>query len=111
MITGPTSQVALPVVEALTKRNQVFGLARFRKKADREKIEALGATTLAIDLADGALDEVPQDFSIVLHFAVVKSGDFDYDLAANADRRSYQHRHHISGALAGSNRNLSVGDA
>jgi UDP-glucuronate 4-epimerase len=85
LITGPTSQVALPVVEALTKRNQVFGLARFRKKADREKIEALGATTLAIDLADGALDEVPQDFSIVLHFAVVKSGDFDYDLAANAE--------------------------
>ncbi len=85
LITGPTSQVALPVVEALAKNNQVFGLARFSKAADREKVEALGAETLAVDLAEADFDLVPRDFSIVLHFAVVKSGDFEYDLAANAE--------------------------
>jgi nucleoside-diphosphate-sugar epimerase len=85
LITGPTSQVALPIVEALAKNNQVFGLARFNKAADREKVEALGAQTLAVDLAESDFEDVPQDFSIVLHFAVMKSGDFEYDLAANAE--------------------------
>lgn len=85
LITGPTSQVALPVAEALAERNQVYGLARFSKAEDREKIEALGVEPLAVDLADGSLEKVPQDFSIVLHFAVMKSGDFAYDLAANAE--------------------------
>lgn len=85
LITGPTSQVALPVAKALAEHNQVFGLARFSAAEDREKVEALGVETLAVDLADSSLEEVPQDFSIVLHFAVVKSGDFAYDLAVNAE--------------------------
>ncbi|MBW2293103.1 MAG: hypothetical protein JRG94_12460, partial [Deltaproteobacteria bacterium] len=38
LITGPTSQVALPVAEALVKHNQVFGLARFSKEEDRAKV-------------------------------------------------------------------------
>ncbi len=53
--------------------------------ADRERIEGIGVTPLAVDLADGALDAVPDDVSVVLNFAVVKSGRFDYDLAANAE--------------------------
>jgi len=85
LVTGPTSQVARPVVAHLAQSNQVFGLARFRKSEDRESIEAMGATTLAIDLAEGDLAEVPDDFDYVLHFAVVKSGDFDYDMRANAE--------------------------
>lgn len=85
LITGPTSQVALPIVKALAQNNQVFGLARFSKQEEREKIEALGVETLAVDLAGADLDAVPRDFSIVLNFAVVKSGDFEYDLAANAE--------------------------
>ncbi|MCP5041045.1 MAG: NAD(P)-dependent oxidoreductase [bacterium] len=85
LITGPTSQVGLPVAAAFAQDNEVYGLARFSNADDREKIEALGVRTLAIDLAESPLDEVPTDFSVVLHFAVVKSGDFDYDLAANAE--------------------------
>jgi UDP-glucuronate 4-epimerase len=85
LITGPTSQVALPVAEALAKHNQVFGLARFSKPEDRAKVEALGVEPISADLATSSLDEVPTDFSVVLHFAVVKSGDFEYDLAANAE--------------------------
>jgi len=41
---------------------------------------------LAADLADReSLTVVPEDVDYVLNFAVVKSGDFDYDLAANAE--------------------------
>jgi nucleoside-diphosphate-sugar epimerase len=85
LITGPTSQVAKPIVERLARSNEVVGLARFRKQPARAAIEELGASTLAVDLAESALDEVPDDFDYVLNFAVVKSGDFDYDLRANAE--------------------------
>lgn len=85
LITGPTSQVALPIAEALAKDNKVVGLARFTKSRDREKIESLGIETIAADLAESSLEEVPEDFTVVLNFAVVKSGDFAYDMAANAE--------------------------
>ena len=77
LITGPTSQVALPVVAQLAKENQVYGLARFEKEESRAKVEALGAKTLAVDLASGDFKGVPQDFDYVLHFGVVRTGDFD----------------------------------
>jgi len=85
LVTGPTSQVGLPVVARLAKTHEVWGLARFSKPDDRARVEALGARTVAVDLASGDLGSVPDDFDYVLHFAVVKSGDFGYDLAANAE--------------------------
>ncbi|MDG2334905.1 MAG: NAD(P)-dependent oxidoreductase [Myxococcota bacterium] len=85
LVTGATSQVALPVIERLSPNNEVYGLARFTAEGSREKVEALGAATLAVDLASGEFDEIPQNFDYVLHFAVVKSGDFEYDLRANAE--------------------------
>ena len=86
LVTGPTGQVALPVVEQLARIADVYALARFRKAEDREKIERLGATVQQADLADRtSLSGIPDDFDYVLNFAVVKSGDFDYDLAANAE--------------------------
>ncbi|MCH2186621.1 NAD(P)-dependent oxidoreductase [Myxococcota bacterium] len=85
LITGPTSQVARPVVAHLAQNNEVIGLARFSRAEDRAGIEALGASTLAIDLAEGQLASVPTDFEYILHFAVVKSGDFGYDMRANAE--------------------------
>lgn len=85
LITGPTSQVGLPVAEALAATNEVLGLARLRKEEDRERLRALGVTPLPVDLADGDLSAVPEDVEFVLHFAVVKSGDFGYDLRANAE--------------------------
>jgi nucleoside-diphosphate-sugar epimerase len=85
LITGPTSQVAKPIVARLAPDNRVLGIARFGNPDSRKEIEALGAETLAIDLADGKLAEVPDDFDYVLHFAVVKSGDFEYDMRSNAE--------------------------
>jgi nucleoside-diphosphate-sugar epimerase len=85
LITGPTSQVALPVVAQLAGQNEVYGLARFEKPEARKEIEALGAKTVAVDLASGDFGDLPRDFDYVLHFAVVRSGDFAYDLRANAE--------------------------
>jgi nucleoside-diphosphate-sugar epimerase len=93
LITGPTSQVAYPIARELAKDNEVFGLARFGKAADRERIEALGVTTIAADLADADLAAVPDDVTLVLHFAVVRTGNFDYDLAANAEGTGFLMAH------------------
>ena len=86
LITGPTGQVALPVVEHFAKIADVCALARFRKEEDRQQIESLGATVLQADLANAdSLAVIPEDIDYVLNFAVVKTGDFDYDLAANGE--------------------------
>lgn len=86
LITGPTGQVALPVVEHFAAIADVYALARFSKPADQEKIQTLGATVIQADLAKPeTLQAIPADIEYVLNFAVVKSGDFDYDLAANAE--------------------------
>jgi UDP-glucuronate 4-epimerase len=85
LITGPTSQVALPLARELARHNRVYGLARFGNEPDRERVQAMGVTPLRVDLARDSLAEVPDDFTYVLNFAVVKSGDFGYDMAANAE--------------------------
>jgi nucleoside-diphosphate-sugar epimerase len=86
LITGPTGQVALPVVESLARSADVHALARFNREEDKQRIESLGATPIKADLADvRSLGNLPDDFDYVLNFAVVKSGDFVYDLAANGE--------------------------
>ena len=85
LITGPTSQVALPLARSLARDNEVYGLARLSKTSDREKLEEIGVRPLAADLATDDFEEIPDDFTYVLNFAVLKTGDFAYDLAANAE--------------------------
>lgn len=86
LITGPTGQVAEPVVAAWSSLADVYVLARFSRDEDVQRMEALGATCLKVDLADPkGLTDIPADFDYVLNFAVVKTGDFDYDLAANGE--------------------------
>ena len=78
LVTGPSGQVAEPVVAALASVADVFGLARFNKREDRDRISALGVTCVAADLADPAgLRDLPDDFDYILNFAVVKTDDFD----------------------------------
>jgi UDP-glucuronate 4-epimerase len=85
LVTGPTSQVGLPLVRALAADNEVYGLARLRKQADRDTLENIGVKPVAVDLAEDDLASVPDDCTYVINLAVVKSGRFDYDLAANAE--------------------------
>lgn len=85
LITGPTGQVAEPVTRALAEENQVWGMARFRDGAGRKSMEALGVTCVEANLVEGDFGHLPRDFDYVLNLAVVKSGKFERDLAANAE--------------------------
>jgi nucleoside-diphosphate-sugar epimerase len=86
LITGPTGQVALPVVAAYAKIAEVFTLARFQREEDAERMRALGAVPIKADLADPAsLRALPSDVDYVLNFAVAKSGRWGVDLRANAE--------------------------
>jgi nucleoside-diphosphate-sugar epimerase len=85
LITGPTGQVARAIAGSLARANEVWGIARFSSPEAREKLEAAGVRCVAVDLVEGDLSEVPNDFDYVLNFAVMKTGDFDRDLAGNAE--------------------------
>lgn len=86
LITGPTGQVAAPVIAAWSGQAEITALARFSDPAGRTALEGQGVRCLQADLADpDALTGLPADFDYVLNFAVVKTDSFDYDLAANAE--------------------------
>ncbi|WP_207796428.1 NAD-dependent epimerase/dehydratase family protein [Pseudohalioglobus lutimaris] len=86
LVTGPTGQVAMPVVEHFARVADVYALARFSKQEDRDRIASMGAKVIAADLSrPDTLAAIPDDIDYVLNFAVVKSGDFEYDLAANGE--------------------------
>ena len=42
LITGPAGQVAFPVTRALAQQNEVWGIARFGKPEDRERVGSPG---------------------------------------------------------------------
>ncbi|HWW45818.1 MAG TPA: NAD(P)-dependent oxidoreductase [Acidimicrobiia bacterium] len=87
LVTGPTSQVALPVTLALAPDNDVWGIARFTDAAARARLDDAGVTCVAADLATTDFRDLPSDFDYVLNFAVAKGGDDDWDrdVAANAE--------------------------
>jgi len=87
LITGPAGQVAFPLARSLARDNDVVGVARFSRAGDRERLEAVGVRCVAADLGSDALDAISGDVDVVLHFAVAKSrnADFDADLTANAE--------------------------
>ena len=86
LITGPTSQVGEPIVAHYSCQAEVWALARFSKDEDRSRLEALGVKTIKADLSDrNSLVDCPDDVDYVLNLAVTRTGDFAYDLAANAE--------------------------
>lgn len=85
LVTGATGQVAFPLIQSLAASATVYGLARLSKSSDRDRIESVGAIPVAADLAADDLSAVPDDIDYVVHMAVVKSGDFAYDMKANAE--------------------------
>jgi nucleoside-diphosphate-sugar epimerase len=86
LITGPAGRIAFGLARALAADNEVWGVARFGDPATRAKVEALGVTTRALDIADGRFEGLPTDFTCVLHLAADFSAD-DYEraLTVNAE--------------------------
>lgn len=84
LITGATGFVAEPIVKALAKDSTVYAAARFKKPEDKAKIESLGAQAVTFDLMSEDLSALP-DVDYVINLAVAKLGDWDKDLAINAE--------------------------
>lgn len=86
LVTGVGGQVAFPLARSLAARgDEVWGMARLRKPAERARLEAAGIRPFAADLALARFDDLPRSFDQVLHFAVAKAGKWSRDLAANAE--------------------------
>jgi nucleoside-diphosphate-sugar epimerase len=81
LVTGAPGAVAFPLARALAADNEVWGAARFSDPAARQRVEAAGITTRAVDVAGGALDDLPDDFTYVLHLAYFRGGDDGFDEA------------------------------
>ena len=93
LITGVTGTIGTALALHLAADNDVWGVARFAGSAVRakerftavatppsiqaftagEELEAAGITVRAVDLAAGNLDDLPDDFTYVLHLAWLRA--------------------------------------
>jgi UDP-glucuronate 4-epimerase len=87
LVTGPAGQIAFPLVEELSRHNEVWGIARFGDPATRERVDATGCITRVVDLAAPDWSELPDRFDHVLHLAIYQSLDssYDYAMTVNAE--------------------------
>lgn len=94
LITGASGKVAFPIARELARRNEVWGAARLRDPAARQKLTAAGVRALPLDVSRDDLSSLPADFSYVLH-AAVDIGDGDWaacaETNAQASGRLLQH--------------------
>jgi nucleoside-diphosphate-sugar epimerase len=85
LVTGASGEVALPLIRFLSKDNEVWGAARLADPAARAKVEAAGARPVAVDVAEGDLSALPEDFTYVLHLAWYRGGQHDFDGAVTVN--------------------------
>jgi nucleoside-diphosphate-sugar epimerase len=81
LITGASGQVARPIAEALAKDNEVWALGRFSTPGVKDQLRARGVRTWEWDMGRDSLDGLPTDFTHVLHAAVRRGDDGDFDTA------------------------------
>jgi nucleoside-diphosphate-sugar epimerase len=85
LITGPAGRIASGLAQGLALENEVWGIARFGDPATREKVDALGVTTRAVDIGDGDFGDLPSDFTYLLHIAADFGDDYERALRVNAE--------------------------
>ncbi|MFG2718595.1 NAD-dependent epimerase/dehydratase family protein [Streptomyces sp. NPDC048416] len=88
LVTGGTGQVARPVAEALARHNEVWCLGRFGTPGVERELTEQSLTTRFWDMDDGSstgLDGVPDDFTHVIHSAVRRGEDGDFNAAAEVN--------------------------
>ena len=94
LITGPAGQIASGLARSLVTDNEVWGVARFDDRTTRDRVESLGVITRRADIAAGRFDDLPTDFTYVLHMAVDKSPhDYDRALRVNAEGTGFVLQH------------------
>lgn len=84
LVTGGTGQVAGPVAKALAQDNEVWALGRFGTPGSEEALREHGITTFRWDMDDtseDALKGLPEDFTHVIHSAVNRGEDGDFNKA------------------------------
>ena len=84
LVAGATGQVALPVTLAMAEGNEVWATARFSDAEARKRLEAAGVHCVALDLVDGDMTQLPDDFDYVLNFSVMKTNNWGADIDGNA---------------------------
>ncbi|WKX72541.1 NAD(P)-dependent oxidoreductase [Streptomyces sp. XD-27] len=88
LVTGGTGQVAGPVAEALAERNEVWCLGRFGTPGAEDALRARGITTYRWDMDDldgAAYEGLPTDFTHVVHSAVRRGEDGDFNAAVEVN--------------------------
>jgi nucleoside-diphosphate-sugar epimerase len=86
LITGPAGRIAFGLARSLVDDNEVWGIARFSDPSTRDKVEAIGVKTRAVDIADGTFGDLPADFTYVLHIAAdFSTDDYERALRVNAE--------------------------
>jgi nucleoside-diphosphate-sugar epimerase len=85
LVTGPAGQIAYGLATSLAGSNEVWGMARFSKPEERQKLEAAGVRTIVADLETADFTEVPRDFTYLLHIAVNHDPSYDRALRINAE--------------------------
>ncbi|WP_077088216.1 NAD-dependent epimerase/dehydratase family protein [Mycobacterium rhizamassiliense] len=87
LITGASGKIAFPIARKLAADNEVWGAARLRDPADRDKLTAAGITPIAFDVSTDDFSRLPDDFTYVFHAAVDPGArDWAHCLHTNAQR-------------------------
>lgn len=81
LITGATGQVARPIAEALAADNEVWALGRFGTPGVEEALRKKGVRSWRWNMGQDRLDGLPDDFTHVLHSAVDRGDDGDFNRA------------------------------
>ncbi|WP_156727270.1 NAD-dependent epimerase/dehydratase family protein [Streptomyces apocyni] len=88
LVTGGTGQVARPVAEALAGENEVWCLGRFGTPGVERELRERSITTWRWDMDDTseyALKGLPEDFTHVIHSAVRRGEDGDFNAASEVN--------------------------
>jgi UDP-glucuronate 4-epimerase len=70
LITGATGKIAFPIARALATKNEVWGAARLKDLAARQRLADAGVKPVALDVSAGDFGALPDDFTYVFHAAV-----------------------------------------
>ena len=88
LVTGGTGQIAGPIVEHFARENEVWCAARFSNPERKAELERLGVRTCFWDMRSGDASSLPDDFTHVVHSALVSSAsqtDHDLGVTMNAE--------------------------